>query len=801
MLYTYFKIAWRNFFKNGFYSFVNVAGLLAGIAFALLIGAYTWGELQVNGQLRHPDRQHLLTSRWKDPNMGLEITTLAPLGRQLKENYPHLVANYYRWDGLTSGVSKGDKHFRVSIQLGDSTLLPMYGFGLLHGDARTALRDPYSVVITAPEAIKYFGRTDVVGQTLTIQSFAGGKREFTITGVLPEIPENSVTQITATIKNTFFIPANTSAYFGRTSFEDWNNTVSPSYLELREGVTAADLEKPIRELIGQHAPEGIRQNLTVHAVPLRAYYRQKDGGLVKQMITALTLVGVFVLLMAVVNFINLTVSRSGTRLKEIGVRKVMGGIRQQLIFQFLAESVLLVSIATGLAFALYPLLRPYFSQLIGKEIPSLSDFPAYLGFVPAAIAGAVGLLAGLYPAFVLSSLNTVDSLKGKLKTVKEKVLLRKVLVGFQFGLANLVLIAAAIVAQQVNYFFSQRLGYDKAYVVSAQVPRDWSPAGVRKMETVRNEFAALPEVSHVSLSHEIPNGNNGGQPSVYRAGTDSTAAVAMQAMISDENYLDTYGIPLQAGAFFDGRGLDSGKVVLNEKAVRALGYPTVAGAIGQQVRIPGDPTRFTVKGVIRDFHFGSMQGQIQPMVFFNVRTTAIYRYLSFKVKPGKVNGSLEAIRQKWAVLLPGSAFEYAFMDDVLKQLYKTEIRLERASYAATLLALVIVLLGVLGLVSVSVQRRVKEIGIRKVLGASQPGIVRLFLAEFVPVIAVAGLAACPLAYVVMQRWLAHYASRIVVTPLPFVGSIAGLGVLTLLLIGLQTIRAARANPVASLRSE
>jgi putative ABC transport system permease protein len=203
----------------------------------------------------------------------------------------------------------------------------------------------------------------------------------------------------------------------------------------------------------------------------------------------------------------------------------------------------------------------------------------------------------------------VDSLKGKLKTVKEKVLLRKVLVGFQFGLANLVLIAAAIVAQQVNYFFSQRLGYDKEYVVSAQVPRDWSPAGVRKMETVRNEFAALPEVSHVSLSHEIPNGNNGGQPPVYRAGTDSTAAVAMQAMISDENYLATYGIPLQAGAFFDGRGLDSGKVVLNEKAVRALGYPTAAGAIGQQVRIPGDPTLFTVKGVIRDFHFGSMQGR------------------------------------------------------------------------------------------------------------------------------------------------------------------------------------------------
>ncbi len=425
MLRTYLMIAWRNILKNGLYSGVNVVGLLAGIAFALLIGAYAWGEWQVNRQLRHADRQYFLTSRWKDPNMGLEITTAAPLGKLLKEQYPHLVANYYRWDGLTSGVSKGDKHFRESIQLGDSTLLSMFGFELLHGDARTALKNPYSVVITAPEALKYFGRTDVVGQTLTIQSFNGGKRDFAITGVLKEIPENSVTQINASIKNTFFIPTNTLAYFGRTSFDDWNNTVLPSYVELREGVTARDLEAPIRQLLGRHAPEGIRQNLTVHPVALTDYYLQKDGGLVRQMVSALLLVAAFILLMAVVNFINLAVSRSGTRLREVGVRKVLGGLRRQLVFQFLAESVLLVLVATVLAFAAYPLLQPLFARMIGKEIADLTHFPAYFGFVPVAIVLVVGLAAGLYPAFVLSSLNTVDSLKGKLKTVKDKVVLRK----------------------------------------------------------------------------------------------------------------------------------------------------------------------------------------------------------------------------------------------------------------------------------------------------------------------------------------------------------------------------------------
>ncbi len=219
------------------------------------------------------------------------------------------------------------------------------------------------------------------------------------------------------------------------------------------------------------------------------------------------------------------------------------------------------------------------------------------------------------------------------------------------------------------------------------------------------------------------------------------------------------------------------------------------------MRIPGDPTLFTIKGVIRDFHFGSMQAQIQPMIFFNVRTTAIYRYLSFKVKPGNVGRSLEAISRKWAVLLPGSAFEYAFMDDVLKELYGTEIQLERAAYAATVLALVIVLLGVLGLVSVSVQRRVKEIGVRKVLGASLPSILALFIKEFIPVIALASVVACPFVYVMMQNWLSRYASRIMMTPYPFLGSIAGLGVLAVLLIGVQAARAALADPVKSLRSE
>jgi len=407
----------------------------------------------------------------------------------------------------------------------------------------------------------------------------------------------------------------------------------------------------------------------------------------------------------------------------------------------------------------------------------------------------------LYPAIILSSLKSADSIKGKVKSVKENVLLRKSLTGFQFGMATVVLIAAFIVSEQVNYFFSQSLGYNKEYIVSSQVPRDWSQQGVKKMITVRNAFEAMPEISNATLSYEIPNGNNGGQPLVYNQGTDSTQARAMEAMVTDENYLQTYQIPLKTGLFFDDRGLDSGKVVINEQAVYALGYKNPDEVIGEHIRIPGDPTVFTVKGVTNDFHLGSMQQKIVPVIFFNVQFAPTFRYLSFKVKPSNITASINAIEKKWAQLLPGSSFEYSFMDDTLKTLYKSELQLKKASYTATLLSLLIVLIGVLGLVSLSIQKRTKEIGIRKVLGASVSGIISLFMKEVLVVILIAGVVACPIAWLVMNGWLNDYAYRIPLTAKPFVISIFGLAFITGILITIQTIKAGTENPVKSLRTE
>ncbi|HWK05264.1 MAG TPA: ABC transporter permease [Puia sp.] len=804
MLNNYFRIARRQIARSRFHSIINVIGLSTGIAFTLLVAAYVWSEYQVNRDLRHADRQFFLTSKWKQPGTGGEFTTLGPLAKALRENYPGLVANYYRWDGVTSNVSLGDKHFREGLQIGDSTLLTMYGFPLLYGDARTAFDNPYSVVITEEKALKYFGRADVVGKDLTIESFSGSKKDFRITGVLETPQRNSVTILLGDDGNQFFIPSTCLSFFGRNM--DWPSMHIPNYVELQKGITAADLKEPLRHLIQLNAPRPLAANLEVVPVPLETYYRLGFGGIVQRMLYTLSFVAFFILAMAIVNFINISVSRSSSRMKEIGVRKVLGSLRRQLIIQFLTESVLLVLLATGFSLLLYQLFAPWFAGILGKKIPALSTLPWYYWVSLPVFALLLGSAAGLYPALVLSAMPSVDSLKGGRASVKENILLRKGLVSFQFATATVVFVGALIISQQISLFFSKELGYDKDFIVSAQLPRNWSLPGVQHMETVRQEFAALPGVKDIALSFEIPNGNNSGSIGIYRPGQDTTRAIVAQRLIADQHYGSTYQIPMTAGAFFNRVGEsaagDSMRVVINETAARALGWQDAAAAIGQPIKFLGFSSQtFTVSGVTHDFHFNAMGAAIQPSAFVHVELAAMYRYLSFKLRPGNTAERMEELQKKWAALLPGAAFEYQFMDETLAKLYRNELQLKKAASTATILAAIIVLLGVLGMVSISVQKRTKEIAIRKVIGASIPGIIRLFIREFVPLLIVAGLVASPLAYFIMQRWLNDYATRITITPWPFALAIICLGMVMALLIVVQTVRAALANPVKSLKTD
>jgi len=800
MLRHYYRIAIRHILRSRLYSLLNIICLSLGILVALLIAGYCWSEWQVNREFTHSGRQYILTSEWKDPNLGYPLATLGPLALSLKQNYPGLVANFYRQDGVTSTVSYGDKHFREGLQIGDSTLLTMYGFPLLYGDARTALDHPFTVVITADRALKYFGRTDVVGENLTIESFSGGKKDFRITGVMADPPRNSVTRLVDGFPNQVFVAASNLSFFGRNM--DWQNLYIASFVELQEGIKPESLASAIDHLVKVNEPPFIYSNLKVKVVPLPQFYL--SGGII-QMLYTLVAIGVVILLMAMINFVNLSIGQSASRLREIGVRKVLGSLRRQVTAQFLAESVVLSLAATVLALIGYALFSPAVSGILGKSIPTLTRLPVVAWPAIVLFALACGWLAGLYPAYRLSAIGSVEVLKGRPAVGDRHGYLRKGLVAFQLCIAAIAMIGAIIVAGQIRLFFSDSLGYDKEAIVAAQLPRDWTRTGVQKMEALRSRMAMIPGVRQVALSYEIPNGMNGGSLGMYREGGDSTRAVIGQSLITDEHYADTYGLRMAAGSYFHGAGetaaADSLKVVLNETAVRSLGWKQASDALGRRVRLIRNSTPYTVAGVVRDFHFDAMKQAIQPEIFLPVSSFITYRYFSFKLQPGNLGRTMAGLQKEWSSLMPGAAFEYKFMDEYLQDVYTNELRLKKAASIATLLALIIVLLGVAGLLSQSIQKRTKEIAIRKVIGASVPGIIRLFLREYLPLLLVAGLVATPLAWLIMNRWLSDYVTRITIGPWPFVATLLGLGFVMVVLIVLRTMGAAMANPVKSLKME
>jgi putative ABC transport system permease protein len=802
MIKNYLKIAWRNISKSRSYAAVNIAGLAVGIAFMLLIGSYVWNELAVNHHLRNIDNQYIIQSNWGESST-FDLTTVGALAKSLKVLYPNLIENYYRWDGISSNVSKGDKVFRENIQIGDSTLFSMYGFPLLFGNPGTALNETYSAVVTEETAIKYFGRTNVTGESLSIGSFSGTRHDFLISGVLKKIPRNSVISINDDNRNTIFLSTACAGFFGRV-IDSWNNPWIVGYVQLKKGVHPAEIEKIMRDMVKNNTPLGISDQMKPILVPLKDYHLEANNGLVKKMLSTLTLIALFILFMAIVNFINISISQASARMKEIGVRKVLGGMRKQLIFQFLTESFLLVVLSTLFALGLYEIFRPELINILDAQIPSLPGFPLYIYGILIALVLLISLLSGFYPALVLSGLKPVEVIKGKLTSIKENIVLRKFLVAFQFSIAAIVLIGAILISRQVNYFLNGDLGYDKSFILSAQVPRDWTGKGVMHMETVRNEFSKIPAVENATLSYEIPDGNAGDVPNAYKPGQDSTKAKSVLMLKTDAAYLNTFKIPLKAGRFFSqpDQGGDSTNIVLNETAVHALGWKDARSAIGGQIKLQGyNGTVFTIIGVTRDFMFGTMQGTISSMIFCHLNFMNQYRFLSFRVKPGNLSKAIETLQKNWSVLLPGSAFEYRFMDDRLKNLYKTEIQLKQASYTATALAAIIVLLGVFGLVSLSIEKRRREIGIRKVLGSSVAGIMSLFVKEFLLIVLLAGAISCPIAYLIIHKWLNGYAYKIDITILPFLISILILGTITALLIIFQSAKAANANPLTSLRSE
>lgn len=808
MIKNYFRLAWRNLKKHKTFSLINILGLTLGISIALLVGSFIYSETTVNAELRNNDRIYIVQSKWKDPAMGYDFATLAPIAKALKETYPTLVADYYHHDGITSIISTGDKKFSEGLQVGDSTLLSMFGFELLQGNAKTALNKPNSLALTAAMAKKYFGKTDVLGNALTIQSFSGSKQDFEITAVLKDPPFNTITHWGDGINNganEFFLPAASLKFFGRDAgFEAWQNAFIISYVELKAGVSPDQLAIPVKQLLKLNTSPDIQKNLDIVFTPMNEYYLKSNNGRAYLMIYALGFIAFFILVMAIINFINITIGNSLTRIREIGVRKVMGSSKSQLILQFLTETVMLTAFSVMLSLLVYTLATPVMNDLLGKSLAPLTSFPLYFIFIPVTIVFIIGFLAGSYPAFLLSAQNSVQSLKGKIASVNEKLMLRKGMISLQFIVAIVVFAGAVVINEQVSYFLNKDLGYKKDMVITARVPRDWTPKGVQHMEVVRNELAALPEVLQASFSFEIPDGASASNNNVvFRSSQDSSQGIIAESLYTDEKYVETYKIPVLAGRFFNEKGgmPDNSEVVLNESAIEALGWNDAEKAVGQKIKFQGIPNSFSIGGVVKDFHFGPLQKRIPPLFFVHVNSMPLFRYMSIKIKPGNISASISAINTKWNALMPDAPFDYKFIDDSLAKLYSTETRMKKASMLATGIALVIVLLGVAGIVGQSITKRTKEVGIRKVLGASVSEIIMLFTKEFAIIFIIANAIAWPLGYMIMKSWLNDFAYRINLNLFPFAAVALSMMVLVALLISARVSKIAITSPVKSLRTE
>ncbi|QNL50980.1 ABC transporter permease [Olivibacter sp. SDN3] len=804
MLKNYFKIAWRNLLKYKFHTFINVLGLACGISFALAIGAYIWQESTFDRKLKNLSNQYVLQSDWKSPEMGMPITTIGALPKALKEEYPDLVRNYYRFDGITCILSHGDQIFSEGAALGDSTLLSMYNLPLLSGNAGTALKDPFSVVITDDIALKYFGTTDVLGQQLDIKNFNGEKHPFTVTAVLDKMPANSVANLNEALNHKIFLSAEAVDFFSR-DLDNWQNAFIVGYLELQPDITAAMLTQPIVDLLKKHTDETIVSNLTPILSPLANYHLKKDNGLIEKMLYTLGLIASFILFMAIINFVNMSINSSTSRLKEIGVRKVMGSSRKQLSIQFLGESILMVCFAFFIALFLYPFLSPIFSNVLGQELPKIYAFPSSVWLCLALACLLIGLLSGLYPALRLSGLQTISSVKGKIPHNLGNATFLRSLVGFQFVIALGVFMAAGIISQQVSLFFSNNLGYDKESLITVKVPRDWSEAGLSHMKSIQQSLNNLPQIENSSLSYDVPGGQglmSSGVQNIAKQTGIGVQEISTQYIRADTVFATTYKIPMLAGKFLDEQiNPDLAKIVINESASKLLGFQNPTDALNQRVYLKPSDFPAVIVGVSKDFYASSMRDPLRPVIWTNIKADNIFRFFSIRLSPGNVGQNLTHLENEWKKLLPDAPFEYQFMDDNINNLYTTELQLKNAAYVATILAAVIVFLGIVGLVSLNVQKRKKEIGIRKVLGSSVSGIISLFMKDLLVTFTIAIVIACPLVHLFISRWLQNYSMQVKLNPLFFMLPILLLAFIAVSIVSLQTFKTARSNPVNSLRDE
>lgn len=797
--------------KNRVFSIINITGLATGLACFILIALYVLDELSYDKFFANSERIYRINSDVRFGGTDLHMPVSSDMmGEALSKDYPQ-VEQYTRVFTFSgSKMVRKDNEFinEYNVAHVDSTFFDVFQLKPIAGTIKTALNEPNTVVLTASTAKKYFNTEQAVGKI--IETNDNNQTLYKVTGVVEDIPRN------AHFNFDFLFSMDNVAY-------GWGNSLSHNfytYLLLKTGTDARAFEQKFEEYITNYVVPQARQVMNIPSIeefrkagnslqysliPVTDIHLKSDrtfelqpGGNI-QYVYIFSGVALFILLIACINFMNLTTARSANRAKEVGIRKVLGTHRRKLVSQFLSESTLMAFLALVIALVIAFLVLPLFNEVSGKSMTLGNLFsPLFLPML-IALPLVVGLLAGSYPAFYLSAFQPIQVLKGKLNRGARGGLLRSVLVTVQFVTTIILIIGTIVIYKQLGYIQTKNLGFNKNQVL---VVNDTYTLD-SNLDAFRNEMLRVPGVLSATTSGFLPVSSSSRNDNTFskEAVMDAKNGFNMQRWTIDENYMGTMGMEIIKGRNFS-RSFpsDSSAALINETAAKVLGYDDPVGKKLYTISDveTGEVQAFNIIGVVKNFHFESLKQNIGPLCFLYGRNTYL---TSFKVTAANISSILKQAEAKWKAMASGKPFSYRFLDDSFDEMYRSEQRVGKIAFVFSLLAILIACLGLFGLVTFIAEQRAKEIGIRKVLGASVRGIVQLLSKDFVRLVLIAFVIAAPASWYFMNKWLEDFAYRVQLSWWVFVAAGLIALVIAILTLSVQAIRAALDNPVKNLRTE
>ncbi|QHT70439.1 FtsX-like permease family protein [Rhodocytophaga rosea] len=800
MLRNYLTIAFRNLLRHKTFSLINVLGLTIGMAACLLIMQYVCFELSYDSFHQNKDRIYRIPVEFFLANGQRDyIDADSPpiLGPTLQQDFPE-IADYVRLHWMYGAViSYQNVTYREErIYYAEHSFLNLFSYPLREGNPRTALTEPNTVVLTEATARKYFGSENPVGKHIQLD----GKRNLQVTGILHDIPKNSHLQFD------LLVSLATMAQIEKENLKSWGWYNFFTYILLKPQVNAKAFEAKLPAFMEKYQGKDMREKnyrsalimqplQDIHLNDTISYEVEKIGN--RQAIYFLAIIALFIVVIAWVNYINLSTAKATERAREVGIRKVIGSTRKQLIGQFLLESVLMNLIASVSAVFLAYLASPFFHTLLGKDIPFSfwQNIPFVLTMAGMLVTGM--FVSAFYPAFVLSSFKPIRVLKGNIITGNQGIWLRKSLVVFQFAASVTLIIGTLVVYQQLQFMRQQDLGLnvDQTLVLRAPQIRD-STFRTGKF-TFKTELLRNPSIRSATFSNYVPGEEITDTGNVRRKGEKDKEGNYSFFWV-DYDYIPAYDMEIVAGRNFSSAfATDKQAVILNKTAVQTIGFSTAQEAINQIIIVRNEEK--TIVGVVKDYHQRSLRNRHEPIVFIGDLSRSLY--FSLKVSPTNLSQTIDAIQETFETRFPGNPFEYFFLDEYFNRQYQTDQQFGQTFAFFASLAIFIACLGLFGLASFTTTQRTKEIGVRKVLGASVPDILLLLSKDFLRLILIACVIAIPVAWVVMHQWLESYAFRINLQwwlfALPGI-LIIGIAIVT---VSFQSMRAALADPVKSLRNE